>query len=125
MWKEQRFESALRLTRVAEGDPRRALHGHSYLLRLHLSAPLDAVLGWTVDYGEVKALFKPFYAQLDHHTVSDLPGIGEEGSAGIARWVRQELSPSLPQLDRVDVFEQPGCGVALAWGAERSPILPV
>ena len=67
IWKEQRFESALRLARAPEGDPRRRLHGHSYLLRLHLSAPLDQVLGWTVDYGDVKALFKPVYERLDHH----------------------------------------------------------
>ena len=32
IWKEFRFESALRLTK-AEGDCRRKLHGHSYLSR--------------------------------------------------------------------------------------------
>ena len=73
IWKEQRFESALQLLRAPEGDPRRRLHGHSYLLRLHLTAPLDEVLGWTVDYGDVKALFKPIYAQLDHHRLNELP----------------------------------------------------
>jgi 6-pyruvoyltetrahydropterin/6-carboxytetrahydropterin synthase len=73
IWKDLRFESALRLTRAPDGDRRRRLHGHSYLLRLHLSAPLDDTLGWTVDYGDVKALFKPVYAQLDHHRLDALP----------------------------------------------------
>jgi 6-pyruvoyltetrahydropterin/6-carboxytetrahydropterin synthase len=38
IWKEQRFESALRLSRAPDGDRRLCLHGHSYLLRLHLTA---------------------------------------------------------------------------------------
>ncbi|WP_242445782.1 6-pyruvoyl trahydropterin synthase family protein [Chromatium okenii] len=67
IWKEQRFESAVQFPDAPAGDGRRRLHGHSYLLRLLLSAPLDAVLGWTVDYGDVKTLFTPVYRQLDHH----------------------------------------------------------
>jgi 6-pyruvoyltetrahydropterin/6-carboxytetrahydropterin synthase len=66
IWKEQTFESALRLRHAPTGDPRRRLHGHSYRIRLHLTAPLDEVLGWTVDYGEVKARFEPIYRELDH-----------------------------------------------------------
>ena len=54
IWKEQSFESALRLKRAPEGHVLQRLHGHSYLVRLHLTAPLDKVMGWTVDYGDVK-----------------------------------------------------------------------
>ncbi|WP_242445343.1 6-pyruvoyl trahydropterin synthase family protein [Chromatium okenii] len=73
IWKEQRFESAVQFPDAPAGDGRRRLHGHSYLLRLLLSAPLDAVLGWTVDYGDVKTLFTPVYRQLDHHRLDQLP----------------------------------------------------
>ena len=124
IWKEQRFESALRLENAPEGDARRNLHGHSYLVRLHLTAPLDQVMGWTVDYGDVKSLFKPAYNQLDHHLISDLPGMGQEGSASIARWIKAQLSGKLPELDRIDIYEKPGCGVVLGWG-EESPIVVV
>jgi 6-pyruvoyltetrahydropterin/6-carboxytetrahydropterin synthase len=123
IWKEQRFESALRLIRAPDGDPRRRLHGHSYLIRLHLTAPLDEVMGWTVDYGDVKEFFKPVYARLDHYLLNDLPGLDDTDSASLVRWVRNEVSPHLPQLDRIDLYETPGCGVLLCWG-EQGPALP-
>ncbi len=123
IWKEQRFEGALRLAGAPEGDPRRRLHGHSYLLRLYLTAPLDRVLGWTVDYGDVKALFKPVYERLDHHRLDELPGLREADPAGLADWIRVQCAAGLSALDRIDLLETPGCGASLCWG-ELGPALP-
>ncbi|WP_295580818.1 6-carboxytetrahydropterin synthase [uncultured Lamprocystis sp.] len=123
IWKEQRFEGALQLQRAPDGDPRRRLHGHSYLLRLHLTAPLDQVLGWTLDYGDVKALFQPVYARLDHHRLDALPQLRDADPASLARWIREAVAADLPQLDRIDLHETPGCGAALCWG-ELDPALP-
>ncbi len=123
IWKEQRFEASLQLHRAPEGDPRRRLHGHSYLLRLHLTAPLDEVLGWTVDYGDVKALFKPAYAQLDHHRLNELARLRDADPASLALWMREEVAGDLPQLDRIDLNEAPGCGAILCWG-DLGPALP-
>jgi 6-pyruvoyltetrahydropterin/6-carboxytetrahydropterin synthase len=123
IWKEQRFESALPLVKAPEGDPRRRLHGHSYLLRLHLTAPLDQVLGWTVDYGDVKELFKPVYKQLDHRLLNELPRLSDADPASLALWMREEVAAHLPQLDRIDLHETPGCGAVLCWG-DLGPALP-
>ncbi len=123
IWKEQRFESALKLSRVAAHDKRRKLHGHSYLIRLHLTAELDEVMGWTVDYGDVKALFKPVYKQLDHHRLDQLEGIEEADVTHLLYWIKDKMSAALPQLDRIDLFETPGCGAVLCWG-EEGPALP-
>lgn len=124
IWKDFRFESALNLDAAPEGEIRRRMHGHSYLVRLHMQAPLDTVLGWTIDYGEVKARFKPLLEQLDHYTLNDIRGMGIPSSAGVARWIRQRLADSLPELDRVDCFEKTGCGSILSW-AEQGPALPI
>lgn len=123
IWKEQRFESALRLQRAPEGDHRRRLHGHSYLLRLHLTASLDPVMCWTVDYGDVKELFKPVYKVLDHHRLDELEGIADTDPASITRWIRRRMGAELPQLDRIDLYHTPGCGAILSWG-EQGPALP-
>jgi len=123
IWKEQRFESALRLLHAPSGDRRRRLHGHSYLLRLHLTAPLDAVLGWTVDYGDVKELFKPVYKQLDHHLLNELPQLDDPDPATLSLWMREEVAAQLPQLDRIDLQETPSCGAVLCWG-DLGPALP-
>ncbi len=123
IWKESRFEAALKLTRAPRGDSRRMLHGHSYLARLHLSAPLDAQMGWTVDYGDVKKLFGPLYEQLDHHELNHLDGVADGDLAAILKWIKAGMVDRLPQLDRIDLFERPGCGATLIWGDE-GPILP-
>lgn len=123
IWKELRFEGALRLTGAPDGDPRRRLHGHSYLLRLHLTAPLDQVMGWTVDYGDVKALFKPVYARLDHHRLDALPLLESADPGRLTLWIREQVAGDLPRLDRIDLHETPGCGAVLSWGTS-GPALP-
>ena len=123
IWKEMRFESALRLQSAPDRDRRRQLHGHSYLLRLHLTAPLDQVRGWTVDYGEIKALFAPIYKALDHRCLNDIPGLADGDVGSVLDWIRHRCRLELPQLDRIDLMQTPGCGAVLSWG-EHSPALP-
>jgi 6-pyruvoyltetrahydropterin/6-carboxytetrahydropterin synthase len=123
IWKEQRFESALQLSHLPVGDKHRKLHGHSYMIRLHLMAELDKVMGWTVDYGDVKALFKPVYQQLDHHRLDQIPGVKQADHASLLYWIKQQMAEALPQLDRIDLYDTPGCGAILCWGDE-GPALP-
>lgn len=124
IWKEFRFESALRLSNAPDSEPRSMLHGHSYLARLHLAAPLDEIMGWTVDYGDVKQLFYPLYQQLDHQQLNNLPGVDDADLATILNWIKANMAPTLPQLERIDLYETPGCGATLCWG-ETGPILPI
>jgi 6-pyruvoyltetrahydropterin/6-carboxytetrahydropterin synthase len=124
IWKEQRFEAATLLPHAPAGDRRSHLHGHSYLSRLHLTAPLDTVMGWTVDYGDVKEMFSPIYRQLDHHNLATLEGPANGNLASIAQWARKRLSNTLPQLDRIDLLQAPGCGCALSW-SERAATFAV
>jgi 6-pyruvoyltetrahydropterin/6-carboxytetrahydropterin synthase len=124
IWKETRFEGALRLRRAPENHPGRRLHGHSYVLRLHLLAPLDQVRGWTVDYGDVKRIFDPVYRRLDHHRLDELPDIPDADAAHLLGWIRTQAAQDLPQLDRIDLYERQGCGAFLSWGPE-APALPV
>ena len=124
IWKEVTLDSAVQLKRAPAGDRRRRIHGHTYTLRLHLQAPLDQVLGWTMDFGDVKDLFAPIFTRLDHHPLHQLAGVEDNDSLSLARWIRAEAEFRLPQLDRVDLYETRGCGVILSWG-EHSPALPV
>jgi 6-pyruvoyltetrahydropterin/6-carboxytetrahydropterin synthase len=124
IWKELTLDSAVRLVRAPDGDPRRRIHGHTYTLRLHLHAPLDQVRGWTVDFGDVKTLFDPIFKRLDHHPLHELPGLVDGDSASLARWIRAQAAPLLPQLDRIDLYQTRGSGVILSWG-ELGPALPV
>jgi 6-pyruvoyltetrahydropterin/6-carboxytetrahydropterin synthase len=124
IWKEVTLDSALFLANAPVGDPRRRVHGHTYTLRLHMDAPLDSVMGWTMDFGDVKTLFDPIFKRVDHHPLHELTGLAQADAAGLARWLRQESEDVLPQLDRIDLYETRGCGVILSWGS-RDIALPI
>lgn len=117
IWKDFSFDSAVQLRHApADALPAR-VHGHTYTLRLHLSAPLDTVMGWTVDYGDVKTLFAPTFQALDHHPLHLLPagrGPQDGDPASIARWVLQQAAPALPPIWRVDLYEQDGSGALVS-----------
>lgn len=124
IWKEMTMDSSLQLRRAPDGDPRRRIHGHTYTLRLHLSAPLDQVLGWTIDFGDVKERFTPIFKRLDHHPLHEIPGMADTDTASVTRWIQAQAAPLLPQLDRIDLYETRGCGTVLVWG-EEGPAVPV
>lgn len=124
IWKEFSLDSAVRLIKADDSSPRRRTHGHTYTLRLHLNAPLDTVMGWTVDFGDVKEIFDPIFRSIDHHSVNDLPGLGDGDAATIARWILDEASPLLPALYRIDLHETPGCGCLIAKSLD-GPAMPV
>jgi len=116
IWKEMTLDSSLTLKLAPPGDPRRRIHGHTYTLRLHLSAPLDEVMGWTVDFGDVKDIFNPIFRLIDHRPLHEVQGLDQPDAASLARWIRQEAASLLPAADRIDLYETRGCGAILSWG---------
>ena len=124
IWKDFTLDSAIQLRQAPQGSALRRLHGHTYTLRLHLAAPLDAVLGWTVDFGDVKELFSPVFLALDHQPLHEIADLADGDTASIARWIFDRSRARLPQLDRVDLYETPGCGAIVAMNGEE-PAPPV
>ena len=124
IWKDLTLDSALQLKRAPDGSALRRIHGHTYTLRLHLSAPLDQVMGWTVDFGDVKEIFNPIFKALDHQPLYEIPDLVDCDTASIASWILKKAQAQLPQLDRVDLFETRGCGAIVSAGPE-GPALPV
>jgi 6-pyruvoyltetrahydropterin/6-carboxytetrahydropterin synthase len=124
IWKEMSFDSALQLKNAPDGDPRKQIHGHTYVLRLHLHAPIDKVMGWTVDFGDVKEVFDPIFKRLDHHPLYQMDRLDDCDIASLLRWIKAESINDLPQLDRVDLYETRGCGAILSWGP-LGPAIPV
>jgi 6-pyruvoyltetrahydropterin/6-carboxytetrahydropterin synthase len=124
IWKEMTLDSAVRLVRSPVHDTRRSTHGHTYTLRLHLDAPLDELMGWTVDFGDVKEIFNPIFKRLDHQPLYELPGLEDNDVESVLRWIRKECAGALPALNRIDLYETRGCGAILSIGDE-SPALPI
>jgi 6-pyruvoyltetrahydropterin/6-carboxytetrahydropterin synthase len=105
IFKEFRFEAAHRLPHVPEGHKCGRLHGHSFRAEVHVSGAVDPKMGWVLDFDEIKASFDPLLKRLDHGYLNDIPGLENPTSEEIARWIWEELSPSLPGLSRIVVRE--------------------
>ena len=102
----------------------RRIHGHTYTLRLHLSAPLDEMMGWAIDFGDVKEIFNPIFEALDHQPLHEIADLPDCDTASIARWILNRARALLPQFDRVDLYETRGCG-AIVLAGDEGPALPV
>jgi 6-pyruvoyltetrahydropterin/6-carboxytetrahydropterin synthase len=103
--KEYRFEAAHRLPNVPEGHKCQRLHGHSFKIELSINGPVDEKTGWFIDFGELDGIWQPLYDTLDHHYLNDIPGLENPTSEVLARWLWDRITPTLPQLSRVTVFE--------------------
>ena len=105
IFKEITFEAAHRLPNLPEGHKCRRLHGHSFRVEIHVRGPVDAQLGWVMDFGDIKQAFAPIYDQLDHRYLNEIEGLENPTSEVLARWIWQRLRPRLGGLSRIVVRE--------------------
>ena len=99
------FEAAHRLPHVREGHKCGRMHGHSFTIEILLEGEVDSPSGWHRDYGDIDDAFAPLYARLDHHTLNEVAGLENPTSELLARWLWDQLRPSLPTLSAVTVHE--------------------
>ncbi|MBP2857125.1 6-carboxytetrahydropterin synthase QueD [Dickeya oryzae] len=105
LFKDFQFEAAHRLPHVPDGHKCGRLHGHSFMVRLEITGEVDPYTGWVMDFAELKAAFKPTWERLDHHYLNEIPGLENPTSEVLARWIWQQLKPTLPLLSAVTVKE--------------------
>jgi 6-pyruvoyltetrahydropterin/6-carboxytetrahydropterin synthase len=103
--KEFTFEAAHRLPNVAPGHKCGRLHGHSFRVTLEIDGPIGVDTGWVVDFGDIKAAFKPLLQQLDHHYLNEIEGLENPTSEVLAVWIWDRVRPALPLLSAVIVKE--------------------
>jgi 6-pyruvoyltetrahydropterin/6-carboxytetrahydropterin synthase len=124
IWKEFTLDSSARFKHAPEGSKRRNLHGYTYTLRLHLSAPLDQVMGWAIDFGDVKEIFNPVFKEIDHKPLWQDPDIQDCDVATLAQHIFRKTHNLLPQASKLELYETKGCGVICDL-ANIGPSLPI
>jgi len=105
IFKSFRIEAAHRLPGVPAGHKCARLHGHSFVIDLHVDGPVDPVTGWVIDFAEIKRAFAPLFDTLDHNYLNDIPGLDNPTSERLAQWIWHHLVAALPGLSRVVVHE--------------------
>lgn len=99
------FEAAHLLPHLPEDHKCRRLHGHSFAAEVVVAGECDEKLGWLMDYAEISKTFKPYWEQLDHHYLNDIPGLENPTSENVAKWIWNKLKPQLPLLSEIVVAE--------------------
>ena len=105
IFKDFSFEAAHLLPNVPEGHKCKRLHGHSFQVRIVVSGEPGEHSGWIMDFGDIKAAFKPIYQELDHYYLNDIKGLENPTSENIARWIWKKLKPELTELNRIEIRE--------------------
>jgi 6-pyruvoyltetrahydropterin/6-carboxytetrahydropterin synthase len=105
IFKEFRIEAAHRLPNVPSGHKCGRLHGHSFLIQIHVCGPVDAATGWVMDFGAIKCAFRSVEDVIDHQFLNDIPGLENPTSENLAKWIWVQLAPALPLLSKVVVRE--------------------
>jgi len=106
-----RFEAAHHLPMMPEGHKCRRLHGHSFVIEVHVKGETNPSTGILIDFAEIKHIVKPLIDQLDHYYLNE---VGEKyniellknpTSEHLAQWLFEELKPRLAGLDCIIVHE--------------------
>ena len=105
IFREFSFEAAHRLPNVPDGHKCARLHGHSFHVIVNVTGPLDARLGWVMDFADVKAAMAPLLDLLDHRYLNEIAGLENPTSEHVARWIWERLAPRLADLSAVTVKE--------------------
>lgn len=101
---EFQFAAAHRLPRY--DGPCFRMHGHNYRMVVAVEGEVDPASGMVADFGAVKRVVQEHVlAQFDHRTLNDL--LENPTAENIARWAFEALSPALPGLAEVRLYEIP------------------
>lgn len=105
VFREFKFEAAHRLPRVPDGHKCSRLHGHSYRFTVYVGGPVDAELGWVMDFGDIKEVVEPVVRDLDHYYLNEIAGLENPTSEVLAQWLWNRIAPDLGGLESIEVRE--------------------
>lgn len=105
VFKRFQIEAAHFLPNLPEDHKCRRMHGHSFVVEVHVEGPLDPEKGWVMDFADIGDAFRPLFDRLDHRLLNDIEGLENPTSEILARWVWARLEGELPGLSRVAVQE--------------------
>lgn len=111
IYKEFTFDAAHFLPNVPSEHKCRALHGHTYHLRVYIKGKPGEETGWIMDFKVIKDLITPLIDQLDHKLINKVEGLENPTAENIAIWFWNKLKTMLPDLSKIELKETATTGV--------------
>lgn len=104
--KQFSFSASHVLDRLGRDHPCARMHGHNYVITVHLKSETLNKYGFVRDFKELK-IVKEFIAdKLDHHHLNDIMQ-EDPTSENLARFLYERFKPEIPELYAVEVSETP------------------
>ena len=110
IFRKFQVEAAHHLPNVPAGHKCARLHGHSFLIEVHISGEVGDSTGWVMDFADLKRIFQPLYDQLDHNYLNEIEGLENPTSENLAKWIWRKLQDDLVGLSKVVVQETCNAG---------------
>ena len=104
--KQFSFSASHVLDKLCSEHPCARLHGHNYVVTVHLRSEVLDEYGFVKDYRELKPVKEFLDNELDHRHLNDI--IPSHPTAeNIARFLFEKFKPDFPELYAVEVSETP------------------
>jgi 6-pyruvoyltetrahydropterin/6-carboxytetrahydropterin synthase len=103
------IEASHQLHLAPESSVCRRLHGHSWKIDVRVGGPVAPDSGWLIDYHDIEAAWEPLHDALDHRHLNEVDGLDNPTSENLAIWIWARLSPALPELVSITVYETCTC----------------
>jgi len=107
------FESARHLTGIPADHRCARVHGSSFTVEVTVTAPLDPVTGWCVDFDDMEQAWRRIYEVLDHRLLNEVEGLSNPTTEHIAVWILERLRFGGATLTKVSVAELPTAKVTV------------
>ena len=88
---------------VVGGSENRRSHGHSFYVEVTLRGEPTSAGGILREFGEVDAALKAIRADLDHHLLNEVEGLGTPTLENLARYIFRRAKTALPEVARVRI----------------------
>ncbi|MDR1738550.1 MAG: 6-carboxytetrahydropterin synthase [Candidatus Symbiothrix sp.] len=104
--KQFSFSASHQLSLLGKDHPCARLHGHNYLITIHLQSEKLDKFGFVKDYKSLRSVKDYIDATLDHRHLNDVLSVVPT-SENIARYLYEHFKPELPELYAIEVSETP------------------
>ena len=104
--KQFSFSASHVLDLLPENHPCSRLHGHNYIVTVHLKSKTLDEYGFVKDYKSLKTVKQFIDETLDHRCLNDQLSVPPT-SENIARFLYDQLKPGISELYAVEVSETP------------------
>ena len=105
--KEFAFSASHSLVGLPECHPCTRLHGHNYVVTIHLKSQQLNDKGFVIDYHALKSIKEYIDNTLDHRHLNDIMSPINSSAENLAKMLYDTFKPEYSELYAVEVSETP------------------